>query len=262
MDFGVFKFLDDSEVAKFISYQVKSVMSMEATESTCKKLESYFEKIKLGKVEKGSKVESVWNAKEKKNEVEVVATSIKEKYETPVPYHQPSLPTHLKDVDCKSTLTENESTYVKLPLEEVLENMPNYEKFLKSLMAKKGEVKQASIAFLKKECDGILKKCNLPPKMNDLGPFLMPCNVNRSERFTSLADLGASSNFMPYSIYQRLGLGDLSPIKMGVKLIDQSINPSVGIHKDLIVKVGEIEFPANFVIVDIKEDSIVPLVLG
>ncbi|XP_071687555.1 uncharacterized protein [Rutidosis leptorrhynchoides] len=98
--------------------------------------------------------------------------------------------------------------------------------------------------------------------MGDSGPFLIPCKVNGSEMFTSLADSGASINFMPYSIYQRLGLGNLLPTKMGVNLIDQSISPSVGIAEDPIVKVGEMEFPTDFVIVDIKEDPVVPLVLG
>ncbi|XP_071728593.1 uncharacterized protein [Rutidosis leptorrhynchoides] len=129
-------------------------------------------------------------------------------------------------------------------------------------MAKKGDVEQASTAFMKKECDGILKKCNLPSKMGDPGPFLIPCNVNGSEMLTSLADSGASINFMPYFVYKRLGLGDLSPTTMGVKLIDQSINSSMGITEDLIVKVGDMEFPFDFIIVDIKEDPVVPLVLG
>ncbi|XP_071714342.1 uncharacterized protein [Rutidosis leptorrhynchoides] len=129
-------------------------------------------------------------------------------------------------------------------------------------MAKKGDVELASTALLKKQCDGILKKCNLPPKMGDPGPFLIPCNVNGSELLTSLADSGASINFMSYSVYKRLGLGDLSPTTMGVKIIDQSISSSVGIAEDLIVKVGDMEFPIDFVIVDIKEDPVVPLVLG
>ncbi|XP_071687554.1 uncharacterized protein [Rutidosis leptorrhynchoides] len=99
--------------------------------------------------------------------------------------------------------------------------------------------------------------------MGDPGPFLIPCNVNGSEMLTSLADSGASINyFMPYSVYKRLGLGDLSPTTMGVKLIDQSINSSMGIAEDLIVKVGDMEFPIDFFIVDIKEDPVVPLVLG
>ncbi|XP_071688539.1 uncharacterized protein [Rutidosis leptorrhynchoides] len=150
------------------------------------------------------------------------------------------------DVDCKSTSTDNENIYVKLPLAEVLENMPNYGKFLKTLMSKKGDVEQASTAFLKKECDGILKNITYHQKW----------------MLTSLANSGASINFMPYSVYKRLGLGDLSPTTMGVKLIDQSINSSVGIIEDLIVKVWDMEFPIDFVIVDIKEDLVVPLVLG
>ncbi|XP_071695367.1 uncharacterized protein [Rutidosis leptorrhynchoides] len=140
--------------------------------------------------------------------------------------------------------------------------MPDYGKFLKTLMAKKGDVEQASTTFLKKECDGILKKCNLPPKMGDPGPFLIPSKVNGSRMLTSLVDSRASINFMPYSVYKRLGLGDLSPTTMGVKLIDQSISFSVGISKALIVKVGDMEFPIDFVIVGIKEDPVVPLVLG
>ncbi|XP_071692056.1 uncharacterized protein [Rutidosis leptorrhynchoides] len=98
--------------------------------------------------------------------------------------------------------------------------------------------------------------------MGDPGPFLIPCNVNGSEMLTSLANSGASINFMPYSVYKRLGLGDLSLTTMGVKLIDQSISSSVGIAEDLIIKVGDMEFPIDFVIVDIKEDPVVPLVLG
>ncbi|XP_071708690.1 uncharacterized protein [Rutidosis leptorrhynchoides] len=98
--------------------------------------------------------------------------------------------------------------------------------------------------------------------MGDPGPFLIPCKVNGSEPFMSLSELGASINFMPLSIYIKLVLGDLSPTKMGVKLIDQTINPSVGIAEDLVVKVGDMEFPTNFVIFDIKEDPVVPLVLG
>ncbi|XP_071718977.1 uncharacterized protein [Rutidosis leptorrhynchoides] len=93
-------------------------------------------------------------------------------------------------------------------------------------------------------------------------PFLIPCNVNGSEVLTSSVDSGASINFMPYSVYKRLGLGDLSHTTMGVKLIDQSINSSMGIAEDLIVKVGDMEFPIDFVIVDIKEDPVVPIVLG
>ncbi|XP_071729267.1 uncharacterized protein [Rutidosis leptorrhynchoides] len=98
--------------------------------------------------------------------------------------------------------------------------------------------------------------------MGDLGPFLISYNVNGSEILTSLADSRASINFMPYSVYKRLGLGDLSPTTMGVKLIDQSINSSMEIAEDLIVKVGDMEFPIDFVIVDIKEDPVVPLALG
>ncbi|XP_071705181.1 uncharacterized protein [Rutidosis leptorrhynchoides] len=222
IDYGVFKFSEDSNDAVFIPYQVKSVMSMEDNESTCKELKGNFEQIKLGRVEKEKRVETLLNAKEQKNKVEVLTTSTKEKMK-----HRSHILNHY---------------------------LLHIQRMWITLMAKKGEVEQASTVFLKKECDGILKKCNLPPKMGDPGPFLMPCNVNGSKMLTSLADSGESINFMPYFVYKKLGLGDLSPTTMGVKLIDQSISSSVGISEDLIIKVGDKEFPIDFVIVDIKED--------
>ncbi|XP_071695119.1 uncharacterized protein [Rutidosis leptorrhynchoides] len=131
------------------------------------------------------------------------------RYEHRFPYPQSLLAKHPKDAVSKSIQAENENICINLPLVEVLENMTNYGKFLKTLMAKKGECELASTAFLK-----------------------------------------------------RLGLGDLVPTKTRVKLIDQSISQSVGIAEDFIVKVGEMEFSADFVIVDLKEDPVVPLVLG
>ncbi|XP_071708930.1 uncharacterized protein [Rutidosis leptorrhynchoides] len=184
------------------------------------------------------------------------------RYETPIPYPQTLLPKHPTDVVCKCIQVKNENICVNHPLVEVLENMPSYGKFLKTLMAKKGEFEQASTAFLKRECDGSLKKRNLPPKLGNPGLFLIPCHINGSEMLTSLADSVASINFMPYSLFTRLGLGDVTSTKTGFKMIDQSISQSVGIAEDLIVKVGEMELPADFVIVDIKKDPVVPLVLG
>ncbi|XP_071728352.1 uncharacterized protein [Rutidosis leptorrhynchoides] len=213
MDLGVFKFLDDSEEAEFIPYQVKSVMTMEATNLICKDLEGELKKVKLGDSEQRDKVESILDMKAQSMKVEVLTSSFEGSKETPISQPQPLPPTHLKNVDCKLTQDETHNIYVKLPLAEVLENMPNYGKFLKALMAKKGEVEQASTTFLLKECDGILRKQNLPTKMGDPGPFLIPCKVNWSEPFTSLADSGASINFMPLSIYKKLGLGDFHPPK-------------------------------------------------
>nr|GEV83348.1 RNA-directed DNA polymerase, eukaryota [Tanacetum cinerariifolium] len=78
----------------------------------------------------------------------------------------------------------------------------------------------------------------------------------------ALADLGASINLMPYSVWKRLSLSDLTPTCMTLELADRSITSPVGIAKDVYVKVGSFHFPADFVVVDFDADPRVPLILG
>nr|GFB14998.1 reverse transcriptase domain-containing protein [Tanacetum cinerariifolium] len=78
----------------------------------------------------------------------------------------------------------------------------------------------------------------------------------------ALADLGASINLMPYSVWKRLSLSDLTPTCMRLELADRSITSPVGIAEDVHVKVGSFDFLADFVIVDFDADPRVPLILG
>nr|GFC17298.1 reverse transcriptase domain-containing protein [Tanacetum cinerariifolium] len=77
----------------------------------------------------------------------------------------------------------------------------------------------------------------------------------------ALADLGASINLMPFSVWKRLSLPDLTPTYMTLELSDCSISRSVGVADDVYVKVGSFYFPADFVVVDFDADPRVPLIL-
>nr|GEW65091.1 reverse transcriptase domain-containing protein [Tanacetum cinerariifolium] len=52
--------------------------------------------------------------------------------------------------------------------------------------------------------------------------------------------LGASINLMPFSVWKRLSLPDLSPTCMTLELTDRSISRPVGVAEDVYVKVGEL----------------------
>nr|GEZ84822.1 reverse transcriptase domain-containing protein [Tanacetum cinerariifolium] len=67
---------------------------------------------------------------------------------------------------------------------------------------------------------------------------------------------------MPYSVWKRLSLSDLTPTFMTLELADRSITSPVGIAEDVYVKVGSFHFPADFVIADFDADPRVPLILG
>ncbi|GJW78818.1 reverse transcriptase domain-containing protein [Tanacetum coccineum] len=78
----------------------------------------------------------------------------------------------------------------------------------------------------------------------------------------ALADLGASINLMPLSIWKKLSLPELTPTQMILELADRSTTSPSGIAEDVFVKVGKFHFPTDFVVVDYVVDPRVPLILG
>ncbi|GKD85067.1 reverse transcriptase domain-containing protein, partial [Tanacetum coccineum] len=69
----------------------------------------------------------------------------------------------------------------------------------------------------------------------------------------ALADLGASINLMPLSVWKELGLPELIPIRMTLELANQDICTPKGIARDVFIPVRKFTFPADFVIVDYEK---------
>nr|GEV61471.1 reverse transcriptase domain-containing protein [Tanacetum cinerariifolium] len=78
---------------------------------------------------------------------------------------------------------------------------------------------------------------------------------------TLLADLDASINIMPWSVWKRLSLPDLTPTCMTLELADRSISRPVRVAEDVYVKVGSFHFSADLVVVDFDTNPRVPLIL-
>nr|GFB44118.1 reverse transcriptase domain-containing protein [Tanacetum cinerariifolium] len=77
-----------------------------------------------------------------------------------------------------------------------------------------------------------------------------------------LADLGASINLIPLSVWKKLGLPDLIPTRMTLELANRAICTPDEIARYVFVPVGKFTFPADFVVVDYESDPRVPLILG
>ncbi|GJX66903.1 reverse transcriptase domain-containing protein [Tanacetum coccineum] len=107
---------------------------------------------------------------------------------------------------------------------------------------------------LNENCLAMLLK-KLPEKLGDLRKFLIPCEFSGIEICYALADLGASINLMPLSIWKKLLLPELSPTRVTLELADRSITYPKVLAKDVYVKVGKFHFPADFVVVDFEEES-------
>ncbi|GJZ45201.1 reverse transcriptase domain-containing protein [Tanacetum coccineum] len=81
-------------------------------------------------------------------------------------------------------------------------------------------------------------------------------------KYKALADLGASINLMPLSVWKELGLPKLIPTQMTLELANGDICTPKGIARDVFIPVAKFTFPADFVIVDYESDPCVPLILG
>jgi len=63
----------------------------------------------------------------------------------------------------------------------------------------------------------------IPVKYKDLGCPTVACTIGQAEISHALLGLGTSINLLPFSVYQQLGLGDLSPTRVTIQLADHSV---------------------------------------
>ncbi|GKD48568.1 hypothetical protein Tco_1277544 [Tanacetum coccineum] len=94
---------------------------------------------------------------------------------------------------------------INVPLVYVLSGMPNYRKFLKEFVSNKHKLEQISSAFLSDESSAIIQN-KVPPKLGFPESFLIPCTFGKTFSYIALANLRASINLMPYSLYAKLFL--------------------------------------------------------
>ncbi|GKB35183.1 reverse transcriptase domain-containing protein [Tanacetum coccineum] len=138
--------------------------------------------------------------------------------------------------------------------------IPKYQKMLKSLLSNKEKLIELANTPLNENFSAVILE-KLPEKLGDPWKFLILCSFSEL-KCKALADLGASINLMPLSVWKKLGLPELIPTQMTLELANRDICTPVGIARDVFVPVGKFTFPADFVIVDYESDPRVLLILG
>lgn len=98
---------------------------------------------------------------------------------------------------------------INIPFVEALEQMPSYVKFMKDILSRKRRLEEFETVALIEECSVILLK-KLPPNLKDPGSFTIPCTTVTQYFGKALCDLEASVNFMPLSIFMKLGVGEVN----------------------------------------------------
>nr|GEW60481.1 reverse transcriptase domain-containing protein [Tanacetum cinerariifolium] len=110
--------------------------------------------------------------------------------------------------------------------------MPKFASTLKALIGNKEKLSEMAQTPLNEHCSTVLLK-KLPKKLGDPGKFLIPGDFPGMAECLALADLGASINLMPLSMWKKLSLLKLTPTCMTLELADRSISRQVRIAKDV-----------------------------
>ncbi|CAA7053670.1 unnamed protein product [Microthlaspi erraticum] len=150
---------------------------------------------------------------------------------------------------------------VKMPLLDAFMLIPPYQKFLMDATLERTKEVQGMVV-LSHECSAIIQSKSIPKKLEDPGSFTLLCSIGPLAFSNSLCDLGASISLMPLSVAKKLGFTRYKACQISLILADRSVRIPHGILEDLPVRVGSVDVPTDFVVLEMDEEPKDPLILG
>nr|GEU78395.1 reverse transcriptase domain-containing protein [Tanacetum cinerariifolium] len=117
--------------------------------------------------------------------------------------------------------------HFELSFADALVHMPKCSPMFKKLLNNKKKLIELTKTPLNKNCSAVVLK-KLQEKLGDPGRFLIPCDFLEFDNCLALADLGASINLMPLSIWKKLKLPTFNDTKMVLELADRTISKPTG----------------------------------
>ncbi|XP_020986414.1 uncharacterized protein LOC110275143 [Arachis duranensis] len=112
-----------------------------------------------------------------------------------------------------------------------------------------------------KECSALIQK-NLPIKKKDLGSFYIPYAIGDTMIDRGFCDIGESINLVPLSLMRKLQINELKYTNITLQLADKTQKQALGVIENMLVKVGRYFLPTDFVILDMEESYLHPIILG
>ncbi len=145
---------------------------------------------------------------------------------------------------------------VNIPLLDAIKQIPRYAKFLKELCTHKRKLKGNERISMGRNVSALIGKSvpHIPEKCKDPGTFCIPCIIGNSKFENAMLDLGASVSVMPLSIFNSLSLGPLQSTDVVIHLANRSVAYPAGFIEDVLVRVGELIFPIDFMFLIWKRD--------
>ncbi|XP_015944870.1 uncharacterized protein LOC107469996 [Arachis duranensis] len=114
---------------------------------------------------------------------------------------------------------------------------------------------------MNKECSALIKK-DVLLKKKDTGSFHIPYVIGETKIDKGFCDLRASINMMPLSLMKKLQINELRSTDVIIQLADKTQKQAEEVVKNGLVKVGNYFLPTDFVVLDIEESYLHPIILG
>ena len=153
----------------------------------------------------------------------------------PLPFPPKSiLSKKMEEVD-KEILETFRKVEVNIHMLDAIKQIPTYAKFLKELCTHKRRLKGNEKINMGRNVSTLISKSipQIPEKCKDLGTFFVPCIIG-------------TINVMSLSIFKSLSLGPLQPTSVVIQLENRSVAHPTGLVDDVLVRVGELIFLADF----------------
>ncbi|RYR78058.1 hypothetical protein Ahy_A01g002803 [Arachis hypogaea] len=153
------------------------------------------------------------------------------------------------------------SLNVNIPFIKAIQKMPAFIKYMKELLPRKSSLKGGQTIVMNKECSALIQP-ELPTKRRDPVSFNIPCAIGETLFDRALCDLGASINLMPLSLVKRMQINEILPTDVVIRLTDKTQKQAIGVVENVLLKVGKYFLPTDFVILDMEESHLHPIILG
>nr|GEV69736.1 reverse transcriptase domain-containing protein [Tanacetum cinerariifolium] len=123
----------------------------------------------------------------------------------------------------------------KISFTDALILMPKFASTLKALIENKEKLSEMARTTINEHCSAVILN-KFPRKLGEPGKFLIPCEFSGIDECLALADLGASINLMPLSVWEGLLLPELTPTCMTLEL---TIRALIDVYKgELTLRIG------------------------
>ncbi|KAH9679769.1 hypothetical protein KPL71_026264 [Citrus sinensis] len=166
----------------------------------------------------------------KSNKQSLIPPEATQQFKHPPPFPQ-RFQKQKQDKKFSKFLEVLKQLHINIPFVEAFEQMSNYVKFLKDILACKRRLGEFETVALTQESSHMLQS-KIPTKVKDPGSFTIPCSIRTR------------------------------PTTVTLQLADKSHAYPEGKIEDVLVKVDKFIFPVDFIVLDFEADKEVPIILG